>query len=691
MIRKTFPFPALFAAAVLLARASGVFAENAPVTTLDSNFTSLSVAQNAEYLEDRTCGLTLEEALSNGGWNAAGKDRINFGYTASVYWFRFTVENVSAGSSGCLLEVGYPLDEVELFIPDDRGTYRPKKAGFLFPIGLRDVKHRTILFSISPPPGKPVTYYLRVKTTTSMNVPLSIWNRAAFYSFDHEESLLTGIFFGLIGIMIVYNFIFFVFLNDVTYLYYVLSIGGYFLYLLNLKGLDFEYIIGGNPYPFRNLSPVMGAFAMFWTIRFEQKFLKTKETTPFLHQALNVMLGVEAALFVSALLIRSRVFGIAGNVVTIVWIASILTTAVFAWIKRSKEAPYMLIAHTTTFIGVLLFSLRSLGFLPNCSIINYSHQIGFSISSVLLSVGMTSSINRIRREKEAAQAESYEYLKKVNDMQDKFVVYLEAKVEERTQELNEAYDNLKHKESAIERDIQVAKRIQNSLLPGEEDGGVDWSKYFVKYLPMFEVGGDLYDVVKLDSGIVRIFLADATGHGIQAALLTMLIKSTYESVKLFYREPHEILYQMNETFITNYAHLDFFFTGIVADIDFKRSTVRYVSAGHPAQFLIGRDGVREIPHSGKLIGIVPNVNFVTQEIEFRDGDTLLLFTDGLFEEFNANGDELGIARIREWAAESRKKKPADIVESLVRRALDFVGEAERNDDITVMGVKLKSI
>jgi serine phosphatase RsbU (regulator of sigma subunit) len=524
-------------------------------------------------------------------------------------------------------------------MPAGNGSYVVKKSGAIFPINIRDLKHRTPLFRLDPGNGSARTYYLKIRSNTSRNIPLTIWDRDSFYAFDHEESLVSGMFFGLVLIMIVYNLFFFIFLNDVTYLYFVLSVSAYFLYLLGLKGFDYEYLFPNNPYPFRQISPVVGAFAMFWTVKFEQSFLKTKTTVPVFHIILNVLLVIEAALFCGAILIRHNIFGVVGNIITIGWIAAIISAAVAAWIKKSKDAPFVLFAHSTTFLGVMLYSLRSLGVLPSNLVTLYSHQIGFSISVVLLSIGISSNIIRIRIEKEKAQSEALEYLKKVNEMQDKFVDYLETRVEERTHALNDAYDSLKHKDSAISRDIHLAKRIQSSLLPKDHEGFAA-EDCVVRYLPMIEVGGDLYDIFEMDSGIVRVFLADATGHGVQAALLTMLIKSQYESVKQFYAHPHEIFYHMNESIISNYSHLDFFFTGILLDIDFKKSLIRYVSAGHPAQILAGKKGIVEIPPSGKLIGIVPNVKFQTMEIAFTKGDRLLRFTDGLFDEFNSNGEEL---------------------------------------------------
>ncbi|MBN1532434.1 MAG: SpoIIE family protein phosphatase [Spirochaetes bacterium] len=650
----------------------------------------IPLAGRVDYYEDTASAMTIGNITSPDiPWNAGGGS-MKFGYTDSAFWFRVTLEDRSGGNARWLLEAGYPLDDVTLFTPRGDGTWRARASGFIHPIGQRDIRHRRILFTISPPPNRPFTCYLRVKTSTSMSVPLVVRERDAFAELDHDHSLAMGIFIGLIAAMLVYNLFFFIFLRDTTYLYYVLSIGGYLIFMLNLKGLDYEYLFGSTPGVVFGISPTLGAFAMFWAVVLEQRFLNTRETTPLWHRVLNVLLGVESLLFVTSLLWRHRIFGVIGNTITLIWIFCILATAVTAWIKKSRNAPYMLFAHTSTFLGVMFMSLRSLGILPASILTDYGHQIGFAISTVLLSIGMTGSIYRIRREKEKAQAESLEHVKRAAEIQELFVSHLETQVAERTSELNAACDDLRQKDEAIGRDIRIAKRIQERLLPVKA-AGIDWSQFSIRYIPMYELGGDLYDVVKLSDGTIRIFLADATGHGIQAALLTMLIKSEYESVKLLYRELHEILMYMNNTFLSKYGSLDLIFTGIVLDIDPGRSVVRYVSAGHPTQFLLGPRGVRDIGHSGKLIGIDPDAAFETRELPFEAEDSLLLFTDGLFEEFNSGREELGFASFRQWVHECHGLETGEIVERLLNRTLEFIGDGDRNDDITVIGVRLRSL
>jgi Amt family ammonium transporter len=109
----------------------------------------------------------------------------------------------------------------------------------------------------------------------------------------------------------------------------------------------------------------------------------------------------------------------------------------------------------------------------------------------------------------------------------------------------------------IQNDLTTAKKIQSSILSQEDKilGDIEVS---IRYLPLTEVGGDFFDVTELRPGLVRVFLADATGHGVQAALITMVIKTLYESLKRGLYSVHELMYHLNNEYIVSFKNLNQF-------------------------------------------------------------------------------------------------------------------------------------
>jgi len=342
-------------------------------------------------------------------------------------------------------------------------------------------------------------------------------------------------------------------------------------------------------------------------------------------------------------------------------------------------------------IGLLiLFILISIG---GSSFI--SKQITYPIDELTKSVKKFGKRNLSERTKVVSKDEVGILASNFNNMAEAINIYsdkMESLVEVRTgelnnayKELNQTYEKLIEKDDIIFKDLLVSKRIQENILPDEIDR-LDDCKICVRYHPMTEVGGDFYDIFKLPSGIIRIFLADATGHGVQAALVTMLIKSEFDKVKMSIDKPNKLLEELNNSFLTNYKSLTVFFSCIVLDIDLKNQRIQYCSAGHPTQFLIS-SSIINLPSLGKLIGIIEDIEYKMIKIECTATDKLMLFTDGLTEQFNKNNEEFGEERIIKIINEKSNESICTIIDSIINDMNAFISDSEKNDDVTVIGIE----
>lgn len=259
---------------------------------------------------------------------------------------------------------------------------------------------------------------------------------------------------------------------------------------------------------------------------------------------------------------------------------------------------------------------------------------------------------------------------------------LENKIEERSNELNVALTN-------IHEDLSMAQMLQQSILPGN----FNISKALhlqVKYFPQGKVGGDLYDVTTIREDYFRIFLADATGHGVQAALITMLIKSEYDKLKKHSKNPSELLETMNHKFTMEYGALLVFFTCIIVDIDTKKNKILYSSAGHPDQILIQDKEILLLNKTGRIIGVVENTKYGLKQLDFKKDDKILLFTDGILEEVNDRNEDFGMPRMTEIIKKKVKKSSKEIIDSLIKSVYEFSSvknNINTSDDITMIGIQ----
>ncbi len=257
---------------------------------------------------------------------------------------------------------------------------------------------------------------------------------------------------------------------------------------------------------------------------------------------------------------------------------------------------------------------------------------------------------------------------------------LDSRVDEKTQKLKQTYD-------LIKKDLFLARKIQQSIFKVDYKDFTDLD-INIYFKPMLEVGGDLYNILKMRDGYYRIFIADATGHGIQAALTTMIIKTEYDKIKDFTLTPDIVLKLLNDSFLDYYYNLNDIFTCAVIDLDIKEQKMYYASAGHPAQFLIKNNKIITIEPKGKMIGILKRQVYELFTTDLQKDMLIFLFTDGIFEEFSTTGEILGeTGLVKIIQKYKNKNRVSEIVDSVVNDVKSWLDGEPPGDDITFIGIK----
>lgn len=252
---------------------------------------------------------------------------------------------------------------------------------------------------------------------------------------------------------------------------------------------------------------------------------------------------------------------------------------------------------------------------------------------------------------------------------------LEEKVKIRTKELNKSLN-------LIQKDLNYSKRIQTSILPKIPNG--EKFQAGVLYKPMDEVGGDIYDFFQpnKDKNKYRIMLADATGHGVQGALVTMAIKSEYENLKKFIRTPSELMEVLNISIINNYKTM--YFSCVVIDLDLDKYILEYCSAGHPEQVIVRNGELNTYYKTGPIIGLKADIEYKSTIIELKEKDNIYLFSDGLTEVFNEKQEEFGEERFYKILSNFKNENPDEKIRSIVSTLKKFRGSDKFEDDMTMI-------
>ena len=242
--------------------------------------------------------------------------------------------------------------------------------------------------------------------------------------------------------------------------------------------------------------------------------------------------------------------------------------------------------------------------------------------------------------------------------------------------------------AALSRELQLAREIQQSLLPREMPA-VPGLRIQGAYLPMSAVAGDFYDVVRRDADRVVLIVADVSGHGVPAALIASMVKVAFAAEVERYDRPGDLLAGINRALTGTFERA--YVTACCMAIDRGRETIAYAAAGHPPSLLRRRDGgIERLEEGGVALALLPVAAYATADVPFREGDRLLIFTDGLLEATRPGGEEFfGDAELERVAAAAG---PADDLSQAVLQAYRaWIGPGTPlSDDVTLVAVDVCS-
>ncbi|MBL0311388.1 MAG: fused response regulator/phosphatase [Holophagaceae bacterium] len=245
---------------------------------------------------------------------------------------------------------------------------------------------------------------------------------------------------------------------------------------------------------------------------------------------------------------------------------------------------------------------------------------------------------------------------------------------------------LREFQDRVNNEMELASRLQMGLLPALP-GIAPGILYTHRYLPAEGIGGDIYAITPLPDGSTALMIADVSGHGVTAALISSMVKTSFESQLRLSQDPHAWAVGMNQDLSRN-TLAEQFATAFLAHLDPATSQMAYVVAGHPAPFMISCSGggkPEQLSGKGFMLGIDADLPFSSQCAPFNVGDRLVLFTDGLEEVEREDRTYLGEEGLMEFCLDL----PADAEDAamhLVNQVQAYNGPATFSDDVTLVVV-----
>jgi phosphoserine phosphatase RsbU/P len=244
--------------------------------------------------------------------------------------------------------------------------------------------------------------------------------------------------------------------------------------------------------------------------------------------------------------------------------------------------------------------------------------------------------------------------------------------------------------AAAERDLRIAREIQMGLLPADVAAQIQGTGLDVHAVlePAQQVGGDLFEVMRLSPDRVLVAVGDVSGKGIPAALFMAVTMTLLRSLAREGHAPGEILRRLNDELLAQNPR-GMFVTLQCMVFDFTRRAVTCASAGHHAavQITPGRPPRLAFTSSARVLGLMPAGDIESERIELQPGDTLVLFTDGVSEAYDPDqelfGEERLLAHLEASPGASARETSLGLLDAVRRHAAG----AKQSDDITVVSVR----
>jgi phosphoserine phosphatase RsbU/P len=259
--------------------------------------------------------------------------------------------------------------------------------------------------------------------------------------------------------------------------------------------------------------------------------------------------------------------------------------------------------------------------------------------------------------------------------------------------LRETREKLARQLLAIQKELETARLIQQSILP-QTVPQIDGLDIAARYIPMTSVAGDFYDFIAVDNKHVGILVADVSGHGMPAALIASMLKIALAAQSAHGDDPAQVLQGLNQALCGKFQH--HYVTAAYMFVDMEKRTLSYAGAGHPPLLMWGATspGVRDVIQNGLFLGMFDFATYSSVKVPLALGDRGLMYTDGISETNNPEGAEFGSERFRQFLEAQKNGSANQLADGLLEELARWSARGESrdlDDDITMVTIYVTDV
>jgi two-component system, NtrC family, sensor kinase len=427
---------------LVLINLSSIFAQETFI--ISENSSTQIIGENLFLLNDDEGKLTYQEVIKSSSFKKSKNKVPNLGFTSGNYWIKFKLKNLSNTDTNFIIQINQSIiDELQLFELDEAGKLiNQKTLGELISFNQRKYQDQYLLFDTKLTKSQEKNYLIRVRSGEQILMPVQVGNVSNTLERNRKRDLLFGIYFGIILVMMAYNFFIYFTVKDKSYLYYVVYIFFVGFTQAVLEGYALKFIWTDSFWLSSRSVYYSTTFVCLSSIEFLRFFLHTKEFTPKLDKFFKFIV----ALFLVCIAANTYKVNAFSHQITqaAVGLVSIyiFVTSLVIYRKGYPPAKFFFLAWIVLVIGVFVFVLKDAGIIEANIFTTYALQFGSVVEVILLSFALADRINTFKKEKEESQAKAFEALKQNEILIKEQNIILEKKVTERTLELEKANNEI---------------------------------------------------------------------------------------------------------------------------------------------------------------------------------------------------------------------------------------------------------
>ncbi len=258
---------------------------------------------------------------------------------------------------------------------------------------------------------------------------------------------------------------------------------------------------------------------------------------------------------------------------------------------------------------------------------------------------------------------------------------MSADIRDQKETIRNNFEEIRSRDEMMQHELMIAQHIQKSIFPR---AGFPHANA-MEYRPLYAVSGDFYDVYNFAGGATGYLVCDASGHGVPAALLTMMAKSAFSTFAKPEKTAGEIMAAVNKHMAESLEMTGQYLTAFYFQL--SEGKMQYCNATHPEPIVVDTQGnVARLKSNGFYVGMLTDTpfEFETSEIPVKKGVKIVVYTDGITEAKNPDGAQFGTERLTDVVARNKLSTAVEIRAAILADLAQFTGTAKPDDDLTLL-------